>query len=240
MESQAVLQALPVAVPETGWNIPAWRVGDLLIVEPGMGPELMAASLPRIELLEPREVWLFGWCGGLAPELGVGDLVLADATIFADEPVTHFSHPPTESLVAQVRRVAEELHLRLLVGPVLTSAQVLTSSEQKRAGAATGAGAVEMEAGPLARWATAQTVCFVHLRVVLDPLTSPLPGIDLPTDAHGNVPPLKMLLHVLTHPPELPALWRLMRQASAARRTMADVITALARPGGPLAPMSPA
>jgi len=32
-----VLQALPVAVPETGWNIPAWRVGDLLIVEPGMG-----------------------------------------------------------------------------------------------------------------------------------------------------------------------------------------------------------
>jgi hypothetical protein len=150
-----------------------------------------------------------------------------------------------------MRRISEALGLRLLVGPVLTSAQVLVSSEQKRAGATTGAVAVEMEAGPLARWAVARGVRFVHLRVVLDPLTSPLPVIDLPTGTHGNalpvidlptgthgnVPPLKMLLYVLAHPSELPALWALIRQAGVARRTMADVTAALIRPGGPLAPM---
>jgi hypothetical protein len=136
-----------------------------------------------------------------------------------------------------MRRISEALGLRLLVGPVLTSAQVLVSSEQKRAGATTGAVAVEMEAGPLARWAVARGVRFVHLRVVLDPLTSPLPVIDLPTGTHGNVPPLKMLLYVLAHPSELPVLWALIRQAGVARRTMADVTAALIRPGGPLAPM---
>lgn len=232
-----MLRALPDAVPEPGWSIPAWRVGDLLLVEPGLGPELTTVLLPRIELLEPQEVWLFGWCGGLAPELVVGDLVLADATILADEPATRLSHPSAESLVAQVRRLAEELHLRLLVGPVLTSARVLATSEQKQAGAATGAVAVEMEAGPLARWATARAVRFVHLRVVLDPLTSPLPEVDTPSDAHGNILPLKMLLYVLTHPSEFLALCRLMWQANAARRTMTDVITVLARPGGLLTPI---
>ncbi|MDY6875294.1 MAG: hypothetical protein SWK90_03700 [Chloroflexota bacterium] len=237
MESQAVLQALPNAVPEMGWNVPAWRAGDLLLVEPGIGPELTAALLPRIEPLEPRVMWLFGWCGGLVPELGVGDLVLADATIFADEPASRFPHPPAESLVAQVRSISEGLHLRLLVGPVLTSAHVLASSEQKRAGATTGAVAVEMEAGPLARWAAARSVRFVHLRVVLDPLTSPLPAIDLPADAHGNVSLLKMLLYVLAHPAELPALWKLMQQAGVTQKTIRDVITALTQSGGPLAPL---
>ena len=239
MESQAVLEALPGVVPEPGWEVPAWRRGDLLLVEPGLGPELTAALPPRIEPLKPQAVWLFGWCGGLAPELGIGDLVLADATIFAGEPPAQIPHPPAGSLVAQMRRISEELGVRLLVGPALTSSQVLASSEQKRAGATTGAVAVEMEAGPLARWAVARSVRFVHLRVVLDPLTSPLPVIDLPTDTHGSVPPLKMLLHVLTHPSELPALCRLMRQAGVARRAMADVIAALVRPGGPLAPVSP-
>ncbi len=239
-ESQTVLRSLPGAALDPGWDVPAWRTDNLLLVEPGMGPELTAALLPRIEPLDPQAVWLFGWCGGLTPELGLGDLVLADATIFsnrADGPTARLPHPPPAPLVAQVRHHAEELGRRIAVGPVLTSDKVLASVEQKRAGAAAGAVAVEMEAGPLARWAVARGVLFVHLRVVLDPLTSPLPVTHLPTDAHGNTPPLKMLPYVLTHPPELSALWKLMRQAGVAGQTMVDVIAALTRPGGPLAPM---
>jgi hypothetical protein len=237
-ESRAVLRSLPGANPETEWDVPAWRVGDLLLVEPGVGPELVAVLLPRIESLEPQAVWLFGWCGGLTPKLTVGSLVLADRTILSEGaagPVTHLSHPPPDSLTSKIRHLAEELGLRMVVGPVLTSAKILASVEQKRAGAATGAVAVEMEAGPLARWAVAQSVPFVHLRVVLDPLVSPLPPTRLPTDEHGDAPPHALLLHALTHPREWPALWNLVRQARTARRAMADVITALTRPGSPLA-----
>ena len=44
LESQAVLRSLPGAYPEPEWDVPTWHVGDLLLVEPGIGPELTAVS----------------------------------------------------------------------------------------------------------------------------------------------------------------------------------------------------
>jgi nucleoside phosphorylase len=239
-ETEAVLGALSDAVPEPGWDVPAWRAGDILMVEPGMGPDLAAALLPCLELLEPQAVWIYGWCGGLTPDLGVGDLVLADVTIFMGEDglVTRVLHLAPDSLLAEVRRLAQELGRRMVVGPVLTSGHVLSSVEQKRAGAASGAVAVEMEAGPLARWASGRSLPFVHLRVVLDPVESALPSTELPTDEHGYAQRGALLSHTLTHPGEWPSLWRLFRQIRTARRVMTDVIRALARPGGPLGPES--
>jgi hypothetical protein len=113
---------------------------------------------------------------------------------------------------------------------------VLSSVEQKRAAAASGAVAVEMEAGPLAQWATGRSVPFVHLRVVLDPVESALPATELPTDDHGYAQRSALLSHALTHPGEWPSLWRLFRQIRTARRVMTDVIRGLVRPGGPLGP----
>jgi nucleoside phosphorylase len=237
-ETEAVLGVLSDAVPDPAWDVPAWHVGHLLVVEPGMGPGLAAALLPRLEMLEPQAVWLYGWCGGLTPDLGVGDLVLADATIFTGEDglVARVSHPAPDSFLVEMRRLAQESGRRMVVGPALTSDHVLSSVEQKRAGAASGAVAVEMEAGPLAQWATGRSLPFAHLRIVLDPLESALPATELPTDDHGYAQRWALLSHVLTHPGEWPSLWRLFRQIRTARRVMTDVVGALARPGGPLGP----
>jgi len=237
-ETGSVLRSLPDAVPEPAWDVPAWRVGDLLIVEPGMGPDLAAALLPCLDTLQLTGVWLFGWCGGLRPDLRVGDLVLADATIFVGEDglTGRISHPTREPLVAQMRRLAERLGLRLALGPVLTSDRPLRSVAQKRAAAATGAVAVEMEAGPLAHWADEWSLPLVHLRVVLDPLGSALPSMQLPTDQHGRARKAALLYYALANPRDWPALWRLFGQMRIARRVMTDVIEALARPGGPLRP----
>lgn len=237
-ETGAVLRSLPDAVPEPAWDVSAWRVGDLLIVEPGMGPDLVAALLPRLEIVEPQAVWLYGWCGGLRPDLRVGDLVLADATIFTGEDglTGRISHPPPDSLVAEMLGLAKQLGLRLVLGPVLTSDHPLRSVAQKRAGSASGAVAVEMEAGPLAHWADAWSLPFVHLRVVLDPLVSALPSTQLPTDQHGRARKAALLYYALANPRDWPALWRLFGQMRIARRVMTDVIEALARPGGPLRP----
>jgi len=234
-ETEAVLGALADAAPEPAWDVPAWRVGDLLIVEPGMGPDLTAVILPCLETLQLSGVWLFGWCGGLRPDLRVGDLVLANATIFAGEDglETRIPHPASGALVAQVRQLAEQLGLRLALGPVLTSDHPLRSVAQKRAAAASGAVAVEMEAGPLACWAVGRPLPFVHVRVVLDPLGSALPSRDLPTNASDHPQKRAILVHALNHPREWPALWRLFRQARTARRVMSDVVAALSRPGGP-------
>jgi len=237
-ETTAVLRSLPRALPDPAWDVPAWRAGELLVVEPGMGPDLAAALLPRLELLKPQTVWLYGWCGGLTPDLGAGDLVLADATVSVGEDgtATRISHPVPDSLVAELRRLAHKLGQEMVVGPALTSAHVLSSVQQKQAGAISGAVAVEMEAGPLAHWVSGRSLPFVHLRVVLDPVQSALPATELPTDDHGYARRSAILSHALTHPGEWLALWRLFRQIRIARRVMTDVIEALVRPGGPLAP----
>jgi nucleoside phosphorylase len=234
-ETEAVLRVLPGARHEPGWKVPAWRAGRLLIVEPGMGPGTMAAVLPCLDALLPGAVWLFGWCGGLTPELKAGDLVLANLTIVEKEDgsVNCISHPPSDLLLAALRRLVEGLGLWIACGPMLSSHDVLRSEAQKRAAAATGALAVEMEAGPLACWAVGRPLPFVHVRVVLDPLGSALPSRDLPTNASDHPQKRAILVHALNHPREWPALWRLFRQARTARRVMSDVVAALSRPGGP-------
>lgn len=50
-----MLKALPGAVLEREWGMPAWRVDDLLLFEPGIGPKLTAVLPPYIEPLEPRD-----------------------------------------------------------------------------------------------------------------------------------------------------------------------------------------
>jgi hypothetical protein len=92
-------------VSDPTWDVPAWRIGDLLVIEPGMGPGLTSAILPDLEGLGRGGVWLFGWCGGLRPELSAGDLVLADATISQAENglITRVAHPPSDPLLGEVR-----------------------------------------------------------------------------------------------------------------------------------------
>ena len=233
-ESRAVLKALPDARPAPGWDVPAWRAGELSIVEAGMGPEKTAAILPHLDTLSVEALWLFGWCGGLSPELDVGDLVLAEATVLLDASEAHIDHPPPDALQELLRCLSGELNLRLVVGPVLTSDRVLASVGDKQAGAAMGAVAVEMEAGPLARWAAAHGVPFFHLRVVLDPAALALPKTRLPTDKPGRRPAHVLLWHALTHPCQWPAFWRLFQQVGTTQKAMTRVIAALAGPGNPL------
>jgi nucleoside phosphorylase len=73
-------------------------------------------------------------------------------------------------VIARLREIAQDQPWQLAIGPILTSDRVLASAAEKRVAGATGALAVEMEAGPLARWARDRDVHFAHLRVVLDPL----------------------------------------------------------------------
>jgi hypothetical protein len=172
----------------------------------------------------------------LRPELRAGDLVLGDATLVEKERglVHGISHPPSEPLVGEVRRVASELGRRIIVGPVLTSDDVLRSVAQKQAAAATGAVAVEMEAGSLVCWTRSRSLPFVHLRVVLDPLGSALPSTDLPTDVRGYARMVAVACYAVARPRQCSALWRLFRHINVARRVMSDMIALLSRPGGPL------
>ena len=242
-EQEAVLRALPKALPVTGLGVRAWRRGDLLIVASGMGSQRAAAALPELARAVGDDVrgtcealWLVGWCGGLRDDLQVADLVLADATWTAAGTQTGeaIAHVPRAEIAAWAGRLAAAQGRRLIVGPVLTSPRVLFRAEEKRAAAQTGAVAVEMEAGPLARWAAAQGVPFVHLRVVLDPAASSLPAVGGRGEREQERR-RSLLRRTLWRPRTWPAVWRLIRQAWVAGRAITDLVAALVAVDGPLA-----
>jgi hypothetical protein len=263
-ERNAVLKALPGAIPVPDQPVLTWQAGNLRILESGMGMERVTALLPHLDMLLSRNapnpgqehlpssthstpfrgacaippdggeaVWLFGWCGGLSTDLGVSDLVLADCTVLGDG--QSIAHPPDGDLVAHVEQVAQNMDQRFVAGPVLTSERVLITVADKEAGRATGAVAVEMEAGPLARWAVDRGLSFVHLRVVLDPATSALPPERKRPKRRTRSALGATLQRYLVRPPrDWPAIWRLGRQFVHASRTMTRTIAALTQAGGPL------
>ncbi len=101
---------------------------------------------------------------------------------------------------------------------------------------ATGAVAVEMEAGPLALWAVKRSLPFIHLRVVLDPLVSPLPSMQLSTAEHGHVSSRAFLRYVLVHFRDWPTLFKLVKKARVAGRVMTNVMATLTQSGNLLDP----
>ena len=110
-----------------------------------------------------------GFCGGIDPRLRRGDLFLARFVRHRDEEIG-----VDLSLVECARSVLNGASPGLHVGSCESVDHVLRPDE-KRALAADGVAAADMESGPLARWAADRGIPFIALRVVLDPVGALLP-----------------------------------------------------------------
>lgn len=149
-----------------------------------------------------------GFCGGIDPRIQRGNLFLARFVRHRGEEIRI-----DLSLVERARSVLNSGSAGLHVGPCESVDHVLRPDE-KRALAADGVTAVDMESGPLARWATHRGIPFIALRVVLDPA-----GTDLPFSA--DRPFWTSALH---HPV---AAARAARHAIAAGRVLGTAVDAL-------------
>lgn len=103
-----------------------------------------------------------GFCGGLDEALRMGDVVLAETIRYEGRDV--IVSPELLSLAAAA---LEETVPRMQRGHVVTVQRVATP-EDKRALAEKGYTAVDMESGPLARWAADRGLPFLSIRTVLD------------------------------------------------------------------------
>ncbi len=108
-----------------------------------------------------------GFCGGLQPELRTGDLVLTDTIRHRGEEI-HVAR----DLLGRVHQTLDRFGAR--IGPCESVSHVADGAK-KRELVGTGAISVDMESGPLARWALRCEIPFLVLRVVLDPLDVDLP-----------------------------------------------------------------
>jgi adenosylhomocysteine nucleosidase len=110
-----------------------------------------------------------GFCGGIDPRIRRGDLFLARTVRHRGEEIRI-----DPELLARARSALNGGSGGLHVG-LSESVDHVLRPDEKRALAAEGVGAVDMESGPLARWAADRGIPFLSLRVVLDPAETDLP-----------------------------------------------------------------
>ncbi len=174
-----------------------WRsTPGLEIAACGMGTA--SAEAFALKLAERRNapdcLALVGWAGGLDPALAAGDLVVADQAWCAGaEPLPCY---PLALAAAHA-------------GPVLTSPVALSSAHAKAEAGRSGAIAVEMEAYPLARWANARGLPFVHVRVIIDPVGASLPDLGDGLGADGHLRWRRLAARLAAHPAEIGLALRL-------------------------------
>ncbi len=116
-----------------------------------------------------------GFCGGLLPELQIGDLVLADVVRHRGEEIL------VSPKLLQRAKAALDLGRYAPRTGTCESVPYVAGAANKRRFSDAGAVSVDMESGPLARWARRKKVPFLSLRVVLDPL-----NVDLPFSVHDS------------------------------------------------------
>ena len=150
-----------------------------------------------------------GLAGGLAPGLRPGALIVPSEVIVGSE------------------RCATDPALSRLLGTTTAHALfggdtvVATTADKQRLFEATGAVAVDLETGVVARAAAGRGIPFAVLRAICDPAERALPPAALTAlDARGVIGTWRVLASVAAHPGQLTALLALAADAAAARRSL--------------------
>jgi adenosylhomocysteine nucleosidase len=151
----------------------------------------------------------FGLAGGLDPALRPGTIVIPRAVLGHGE-----------------RFVADAGMIEALAGAnaecVLGAAEPVSDAVAKRRlWENTGASAVDLESGAVARVSRQHGLPFAVLRAVCDPAERKLPPAALiALNQKGAIQLLKVLASVAADPGQIPSLLALAREAAAARRAL--------------------
>jgi adenosylhomocysteine nucleosidase len=163
----------------------------------------------------------FGLAGGLAPDLGAGDLLLPETVRTLQGPSVATDPRWRERLRARL----ETGGLRHAGGGLAGSVRVVATLADKQAlSAATGAVAVDMESYEVAVAAGAAGIPFVVIRAIADPSDQVVPRAALEAlRPDGRVHVLATLGGVIRQPGQLIAMLRLGRDSAAALATLRRV-----------------
>jgi adenosylhomocysteine nucleosidase len=185
----------------------------------GGGGAIGAEAAARRMVAEGATALLsFGLCGGLDPGLRPGDLLLPPAVLLGG---THH---------AVARSIAERFGA-ITPAPLLGGTHVVAfAAEKRRLHMATGAAAVDLESGSVARVAAEAGLPFAVVRAVCDAAGQDLPPAALAAlDSKGAIGLTRVLASIARHPTQLPALLALAAHAAAARRSLRRAVASAIR-----------
>ena len=192
--------------------------GELQLAAFGIGQTCAKTLCQQLERTAGfGRIALIGWAGGLCPDLTAGNVVVANTALN----VQGQSAPCVPVSLPDAR-----------VGALLSVSVPLLTPQAKRAAQSCSALAVEMEAYPLAAWANAHRLPFVHARVILDTVDEALPDLGDALDALGRVRPRRLATELLLRPWLAFGLLRFFRRM----KKLDPILRALARAIPDLAP----
>ncbi len=187
-----------------------WKDEEIVLMANGPGPELagVAAAAAR-ESLQLGAIVSFGFCGALDPALEPGDVFVASEVLGAGP-----------ALLPRTSRAYKS-------GPLISIHHVAVTAAEKAELAATGAMAVDMEAGILAARAQEWNIPFYCIRAVTDTAAETLPlDFNRMRNTDSRFSRAKIVMAALRRPtilvPELRKLDRRCRQTSAALGEFVD------------------
>jgi adenosylhomocysteine nucleosidase len=183
---------------------------ELVLAANGVGWQRAAAAVDAAwTRSRPEAVISTGFCGGLDPQLQVGDVVVGTRVRDAGR---EYAAQPVSCAKSHV------------AGVVCSVDHVVQTAEEKRALHAKGNTAVEMEAAGVASRAEALGAGFFCIRAVTD-----VAGEDLANDYNralrpdGQFDTMRIFRYVLTRPAaRLPELFRLRQNCALAAQTLGE------------------
>ena len=202
--------------------------GALSATVVGLGEEAAPALTELLAAEHPSAVLSLGFAGALTAQGRTGDLVLC-MELVSGLPTPSDPLAADAALADSVRRGLEQSGLPSHQGKLLTVPSPLLAPDEKRsAGASSGALAVDMEGHAMAQAALEQATPFLALRVVLDPVGYPLPGLVADIMADGGRRELRHTLRwAATNPAGVPRLISLAYRARRAQQALRRATHAL-------------
>jgi adenosylhomocysteine nucleosidase len=196
----------------------------LLVRISGVGAAAAATACDALVAAGARALVSWGSAAGLDPELAPGTLVLADRIIGSTA-----GRPDREW--ADRIALAMRGRVRVVRGALACPPAVLRTPAEKRALAALGAVAADMESGAVAEAARRAGVPWVAVRVIADDATTTVPGsVAASIDDEGRVRLGRLFGALLRQPGDVLALPGL---ASGFRRAT-ETLRAVAKMAGPV------
>jgi adenosylhomocysteine nucleosidase len=175
----------------------------------GGRPEGAEAAAERAVARGATALLSFGLAGGLDPALAAGAIMVPECVLEAGRAY------PTDAAVSAWLG-GSNTHL-LLSGDEV----VADTAGKRRLFETTGAPAIDLESGAVARVALRHRLPFAVLRAICDPATRSLPPAALVAlDAGGAIGMLRVLASVMRQPRQIVGLLALARDAAAAQRAL--------------------
>lgn len=214
------------SLPNSLWE-PSLRRGkfvfltdDVLLTYSGAGAENARKAAELLISKGATQLMSWGCAAALSPDLKMGDLVLADSLLGANgEEIS--VHPVWHQHAKNVLGSHVAAHKGALIASdfVVSTAQAKQDLYEK-----TGAIALDMESGAIAKVAQHYALPFLAVRAIADPATLDLPNaVTKALNKNGEVEISRIITSLIFNPKELPHLIQLGQYFQIAKKTLSNV-----------------